>query len=207
MKRFWPQEEIDYLTKHFPDDTAPEIASVLRRSTFSIYGKANVLGLKKSEAFKRSHKRRTFQGWEGIEYRFKKGHISWNKGKKGVMTGGIETQFKKGHLPKNTKYNGCITIRQSKNGRKYKWIRIARTKWIMLHVKIWSDSHGAVPRGKIVVFKNGDTMDLRVENLELISLAENIRRNSIQRYPEELRKSMRMLGKLKRVINEKNKSE
>lgn len=207
MRRPFTKNEIDYLMQHYPDDTGPEIASAIGRAVRSVYHKAHSLKLEKSEEFKRSHKSRLFTGIEGINYRFQKGNVPWSKGTKGIITGGIATQFKKGNLPKNTKYDGCITTRKSNHGKLYKWIRVSKGKWIMLHVKIWVDSHGDVPNGKIVVFKNGDTMDIRAENLELISLAENMRRNTIQKYPEDLKKSIRALGKLKRLINEKNESE
>lgn len=194
--------------KHFPDDTGPEIAQTLNRPVCSIYGKAYSLKLEKSEAFKRSHKRRVFDGTEGIAFRFKKGNIPWNKGLKIVCSEACKaTWFPLGHLPVNTKYNGCVVTRKNSKRRPYKWIRISQANWIMLHVKIWEDANGPVPNGKIIVFKNGDSLNCELENLEMISRSENMMRNTIQRYPEDLRRSMRALGKLKRMINEKDKPE
>lgn len=204
MRRTWSKSEIDYLVKHFPDDTGPEIATAICRPVTSVYRKAHSLGIVKSKEFMKSHKRRVFTGEEGRAFRFEKDHIPWNKDKNGIITGGVTTQFKPGNIPHNNQHDGAITIRTESDGKQYKWIRISRKNWLMLHVKVWTDKYGPVPEGKIVVFKNRDRMDVRLDNLELITRAENMRRNTINRYPEDLKKSMRMLGKLKRVINEKN---
>lgn len=141
---------------------------------------------------------------------FKKGFVPSNKGKKLEDFMSPETiekfkrnQFKKGNLPHNTKADGVITIRTDNRNVPYQWIRLALRKWQMLHVKIWIDHFGPVPKGKNVYFKNGNTMDVRIENLGLETDAENMRRNSIQNYPEELRATIRTLTKLKKIINGK----
>ena len=109
---------------------------------------------------------------------FKKGHESWNKGKKFVAGGrSNETQFKDGHLPHNTKHDYAISLRKDKSGWTYKYIRLALGKWIPLHRHVWKTVKGEIPPGMIIIFKNSDTMDCRIENLEMISRAENARRN------------------------------
>ena len=109
---------------------------------------------------------------------YKKGHRPWNKGKRYIAGGRAkETQFKDGHLPHNTKHDYAISLRKDKSGRTYKYIRLAPGKWIPLHRHIWKTVNGEIPPGKIIVFKNSDTMDCRIENLEMISRAENVRRN------------------------------
>lgn len=116
---------------------------------------------------------------------FSKGHIPSNKGKRGLPSVGRmkETQFKKGHKPLNTLNDGVITIRHLKSkgriGRKaYRWIRIDR-KWVELHRKIWQDAHGPVPKGMCVAFRDGDSLNCSIENLELISRRENLDRKRL----------------------------
>jgi len=114
----------------------------------------------------------------------------------------ISTRFKKGQRIYNEMYDGATTIRNDKTGRKYYWIRKAKANWRMLHVHIWEQEFGKVPQGKIVVFKNKDSLDVRIENLELITLTENMRRNTIARFPIELRTTIRLVRKLERKIHE-----
>lgn len=127
---------------------------------------ANKYGLKKDPSYRNPG-------------RFNKGHKSWNKGMKGIDLGpnSRRTRFKKGHLPANTEHDGAVKIRSSK-GRRYFWIRISKAKWIMLHVYLWEKENGPVPEGHIIIFKDKNPLNCRPENLECISQAENVLRNS-----------------------------
>ncbi len=119
--------------------------------------------------------------------RFKKGHISWNKGIKGLTIGGVQTQFKPGNEPHNTKHNGAISIRKDKSGRPYKYIRISKGNWELLHRFVWKKHNGEIPKGMLVVFKDGNSLNCSIDNLELISRKENMQRN---RNYEKARKTM-----------------
>lgn len=115
---------------------------------------------------------------------FKPGQKSWNTGMKGLKIPGSEKSwFKKGHLPHQTKYDGCITIREDHTQRRgklaqYKWIRISKAVWKPLHQFIWEKEHGEIPKGYTFRFKNGNTLDCRLENLLLIPRAKQVRMNS-----------------------------
>ncbi|MFQ5631441.1 MAG: HNH endonuclease signature motif containing protein, partial [bacterium] len=109
---------------------------------------------------------------------FKKDQTPWNKGMKGVHLSPA-TEFKKGNLPHNTKHDGAITIREhNRTGILYKYIRVALGEWELLHRHVWAQHHGPVPDSHIVGFKNGDTLDCRIENLYCMSKADNARRNA-----------------------------
>lgn len=145
--------------------------------------------------------------------RMKKGHIPFNKGKKqeDYMTPeGIERAkknwFKAGEIPPNKAHfkDGDITVRKdSKTKRSYYWIRIRLRIWKMLHVKLWEDEYGAVPDGHIVVFKDKNSLNCELQNLELISIEENMRRNTIHNYPPEIKEIIRINTKLNKAIHEK----
>lgn len=115
------------------------------------------------------------------------------------------TTFKKGNLPHNTKYDGSIRVRTDKSGIKYKYIRISKGKWELLQRKIWSEQVGPIPPDHLIAFKNGDTMDVRIENLEMISLEENMKRNSIHSYGPEIAKIYQLKGAISRQINKHSK--
>ncbi len=117
----------------------------------------------------------------------KKGAIPKNKGKRQIeymSADAIErskvSRFKNGNIPTNA-YNevGKITIRrESKGKREYKYICLSLGVWKPLHVHLWEQAYGPVPKGYCVSFKDGDSLHADVENLELISREENMRRNS-----------------------------
>jgi hypothetical protein len=142
----------------YPNTSNNDMAKTFKIGYGTVKNIANKYGLRKAAGFSNSG-------------RFKKGQKSWNKGTKGVCIGGVQTQFKKGHKPKNTLHDGAIRVRTDrlKNGteRKYQWIRISEGKWHMLHVHRWEKANGAVPRGHIVVFRDGDTMNCELSNLRL----------------------------------------
>lgn len=122
--------------------------------------------------------------------RIKPGHVPSNKGKKQTefmsrkaIARTKATRFKKGHLPHNAVgfKDGDITVRQdhkNRAGKSYKYIRLSLGKWYPLHQYRWEKKHGKLPKGHCLWFIDGDTMNCSVSNLELITRAENMRRNS-----------------------------
>ncbi len=202
MRKNWSKEEIEYMTVHYPDALAADIAKKLGRPLRSIYGKAKLLGLSKSDSFYEGEKSGRLTALIGAGTRFRKGCVSWNKGKKMTFNQNRAMHhFPKGNLPHNTRENGYISIRANKSKPKYHWIRIDQSKWVMLHVKMWIDANGPVPPGYIVVFKNRNTEDCRIENLELITRKENMARNTLIQWPEELKETIVSLNKLKKLIS------
>lgn len=121
--------------------------------------------------------------------RIKKGNVPMNKGKKQkdyMSPEQIEktkaTRFKKGHLPHNSVgvKDGDISIRHDhpdRNERPYKYIRLSLGKWYPLHQHLWEDKNGKLPKGHCLWFRDGNTMNVKLINLELITRKENMRRN------------------------------
>lgn len=124
--------------------------------------------------------------------RFKPGHVPVNKGTKG-LTGANVTSFKKGNIPHNTKHDGAISYRAHKrDNRTYKYIRTAKAEWELYHRYLWKQHYGEIPKGHIIRFIDGDTMNTTIENLECISRAENRNRNiNYKKSSESLKKTWR----------------
>ncbi|WP_378186862.1 HNH endonuclease signature motif containing protein [Aquimarina sp. W85] len=125
----------------------------------------------------------------------KKGDVAFNKGLKQtdfMSHGAIErtkkTRFKKGCLPHNINVdgNGAIVTRKDTSGRMYKYIRISKAKWQLYQRVLWEQHKGPIPEKHIIVFKDGDTLNVALDNLELISKTENMYRNSKHNFPEEI---------------------
>ncbi|ANW99949.1 hypothetical protein CSTERTH_01010 [Thermoclostridium stercorarium subsp. thermolacticum DSM 2910] len=111
----------------------------------------------------------------GLTGYFKKGHAPWNKGKKGVVTGGKQTQFKKGHIPHNYVPIGTETV----DSDGYIKVKIAEPNaWEYKHRLIWEKHHGRkIPPGHAVIFADGNNRNFEPDNLLLVSRAQLVRMN------------------------------
>ena len=78
--------------------------------------------------------------------------------------------------------------------------RPARDRWKAVHICEWEDHHGPVPDGYIVTFKDGNKMHWDSENLELKNRKELLLKNTIHRYPDEVKALIRLQKKLERTI-------
>lgn len=109
--------------------------------------------------------------------RFKKGDTPFNKDTKGFM-GANKTSFKPGLVPHNTQEIGKIVKRKDNKGRMYARIKVAEPNvWQMLHVYIWEQRYGKIPKGFCVIFKDKNTENMSLENLMLVSRNELVRLN------------------------------
>ena len=137
------------------------------------------------------------------ESQLKKGNTPFNKGMKqsDYMTSEViertkKTRFKKGNKPHNTRKDGAISFRKDKSGYTYANVRINEGVWKPLHRVLWENTNGSIPKDSVVIFKDGNTMNIEIENLELITRAENMLRNSKHKYPKETIPSMVLIKKL-----------
>jgi hypothetical protein len=100
---------------------------------------------------------------------FKKGHISWNKGIKGLHFS-PSTEFKKGQKGTNWKPVNIITQRKDKSGTIRNWIKIKEPNtWIEYAKYIWLKSGRKLKKGFCLHHINLISSDDRIENLCLIS--------------------------------------
>ena len=117
----------------------------------------------------------------GIDTRFKKGNVSYNKGQK-MSAYTYEkcsgTMFKKGIRPHNYKPVGSEVI-ESKNH--YIKIKVADpNKWVLKHVYIWEQATGQkVPKDSIITFLDGNKRNFNIDNLACITKNENARLNKL----------------------------
>lgn len=205
-RRIWTEDEIKVLRELYPDSRSDEIATRLGRPIVQVYSKANHLGLLKSEAFKSSPHAGLFDGNKGGSTRFAKGHRTWNTGMKGLQIGGEATQFKPGQRQgRAVEIYQPIGAERVRDGYLYRKMRDTgpmHKRWEMVHRLNWEAAHGPIPDGYVVVFRNGNRMDVGIENLEMISRTDLAARNTINRYPAEIKALIRLNAKVRRQINE-----
>ncbi len=133
--------------------------------------------------------------------RFEEGSSPWNADTKGLTSANI-TSFKKGNIPANIKPLGSERI--SADG--YREIKIAEknpytgspTRYKLKHVHIWEKANGPVPKGHILIFKDGNQLNCDIGNLALLSRAELLALNqhNYRRAHDELKPSIMALAKL-----------
>lgn len=177
----WTPAKEKKLIRLYPNHSNEEIGGKLGLRETQITAKAFVLGLRKTKEFMRT---------SSAKSAFKKGHVPINKGMKQrefmseeAIARTKSTRFQKGQLPHNAVgvKDGDITIRHNhkdRNEKPYKYIRLSLGKWYPLHQYNWEKANGKMPKGYCLWFRDADTMNCEINNLELITRAENMRRNS-----------------------------
>ncbi|MCW3125246.1 MAG: hypothetical protein JWO03_904 [Bacteroidetes bacterium] len=199
-RHLWTKDEIKYLRSKYRNTKSEDIATYLGVPVLAIYHKAHKLGLKKSAKFLLAQNKaigaRLANSEAGIASRFPKGHTPENKGKKWteylspeMQARSRATTFKKGNLPQNTLYDGAIRFRHDHpdrgKGRKVYFIRLAKGKWLEMNRYTWEQANGPIPKGMLIAYKDGNSENYALSNLEMITMKENRFRNApAQRLPD-----------------------
>ena len=205
------------LVARYPHEPTAAIARDLGLSEHAVYSKAHDLGLRKGPAFRawqaeRNRERaRTDARIRAVL--FHPGHVPANKGIKGWQSGGRsrETWFKRGQVSRRwdpeiyivgalrVTSNGVLQIKVATGARG--WVGLAQYEWAMHH-------RGRLPpRGRVLRHRNGDAHDCAIGNLELVTCAENIRRNSIHNLPRPLARVILLQGALHRELRRRTERQ
>jgi hypothetical protein len=205
--RRWSANDLAELVRRYPHERTAAIARDLDRDERAVYAKAAVLGLSKHPAFRAelraAHNESLMNA--GAPYRFRPGNVPHQAGKKGWDAGGRshETRFKKGQRPHTWRpigtericFDGYLQRKVSDTG-------YPPRDWKGVHVLNWEAVHGPVPDGHALTFRDGNRQNCAIENLELVSRVELMRRNSYHtRYPKEIGQAIQLRGALVRKIN------
>lgn len=130
----------------------------------------------------------------GLNGQFKKGHVPFNKGTKGLMKAN-KTSFKKGHIPADHKEVGYERI----NVDGYIEIKVKEPNVFKLkHRFIYEQQHGKIPKGHKVIFADGNKFNLDPNNLILVSCSEELimNRNKLRYKEAELTKTGVLIAKV-----------
>lgn len=191
------EEHHKFLREYIPDHTHLEIVEEFNKRYPEINFTYN-----QSRAYVKNHKIKT-----ASDGRFKKGQDSWNKGKKmskEFCEKSRATQFKKGNVPHNHVPVGTIAV--TTDG--YKKIKISEPNvWKLYSRYIWEENNGPIPKGCKIIHVNGDRLDDRIENLDIISSSDMARINSTKLFGknEDINKCVINLSKLNSKIADKSK--
>jgi hypothetical protein len=202
----------------YPHVNSSDIAAMLGTTLEKVYTKAHKMGLRKTKEYLATTAagQLTRNDSRGRPYQFQPGHKPWNFDMKGMPPLSPKTTFRKGSRQGAALRNWVPlgSLRLSSDGyllRKVADVRNApqHKNWRAEHRVVWERAHGPVPAGHAVVFKPGRhttrAEDITLDALEMVSRAELMHRNSVQRYPDDLRRLVQLRGALSRVINHRAK--
>ncbi|WP_249976113.1 HNH endonuclease signature motif containing protein [Vreelandella olivaria] len=191
----WSPEDLEALAKVYPDTDNATLGRIFRRSESSIQNQATNHGWRKSAAHMAKN--------PGC---FKPGLTPWNKGTHYVAPGSEHTRFRKGQKPHTWQPIGSERV--TKDGylqRKMTDTGYPPRDWVPVSHIEWEKHHGKpVPEGHAIVFRDGNSRNFAPSNLELISRADLMRRNSYLNLPEPLPQIVQLRGALNRKINRRS---
>lgn len=105
---------------------------------------------------------------------FEPGHAPWNKNLKGIHLSPA-TEFAPGRESPARLPVGSVTIR-SRRGLQYAFVKVAEpNKWMTRGRLIWSEANGPIPAGCVIHYRDRDTLNDDLANLECLSRAEHAR--------------------------------
>lgn len=90
-----------------------------------------------------------------------------------------ENYFKRGNNPPASCEIGTERVHKDKAGTPYIQVKVKRGpgSWRLKHHLVWLEAHGAILPGHVIAFRDGDTLNPALENLEQVTRAEILRRN------------------------------
>jgi len=216
MKRtHWTPAELEILRTRYPHTRTEHLLPMLPGRTIkTIQQKAASSGWKKTREFIAEMAREAMANTDHPAHRtrFVKGGHSWNAGRN-FNAGGRspETRFKKGHRGGRAVelYKPVGTERISKDGyleRKINDDMPFQRRWRAVHILLWEARNGPLPKGHAIVFKDGDKTHIDYDNLELITRADLMRRNTVHNYGPEIAAISQLKGAIQRQINKRKRT-
>lgn len=217
-RHIWTDAEREILRALYPTYSAAECAAALGLTVEQVNRQAYRLGLRKTREWiaERARERSLQPDHGGRAHLFPRGLTPWNAGKKGWTAGGRSgvTRFRKGEISGRArellKPVGHEVVRDGQLWRKVTdqhKNKQARFNFKPVSVIVWESANGPIPDGHIVAFRPGCATTvaehITLDRLELITRAENMRRNTIHNYPAPVKSLMRVVKRAERALKER----
>ena len=165
----WPQGMFEFIRDNSWGVSSAEMAKMVNEKFGTDFTQNRMKNFRQRNGIKSG-----CTGW------YQKGRDPGNKGKKQseycspeAIEASRRTQFKKGHKPMNELPVG--TVRMGKHGymiRKKQMQGEQWERWEHLHRAVWEEHNGPIPKGMLVMFKDGDKTNCSIDNLMLAKRTE-----------------------------------
>jgi len=157
---YWTEEQVAFLKKMYHTCGDKELAEIFNKKWAK----------KKGWTLKHIEKKRKYQGLK----RTKKELFEIKQ--KAVKTGVYVLGLEKTWNTRGRMKNGMVCYWKV-NHRLIPWIKI-KGRFVQYNRYLWERKYGKIPKNMNVVFKDGDTSNCTIKNLELVTKAEHARRNN-----------------------------
>lgn len=172
MRNNYTKEQDKFLIKNVKGITLKELTNKFNKHFNS--------NLSESAIANRKNKLHLSSGITGGQ--FKKGHNTFNKGKKWneymskeSQKKSLKTCFKKGNIPHNHRKIGS----ERTNVDGYIEIKIAEpNQWQLKHRYLYEKKYGKIPAGYNIIFLDRNRKNFDLSNLKLVSKAEDLIMNN-----------------------------
>lgn len=192
--KHYTKEQIDYIREIAYKRTRKEITDMFN-TKFNENRTVRSIGSQLS-------RRKIRTCMQGHETQFKKGNKSWNKGKRVCFPGSEKGWFEKGHT--NTRF----PIGAERVSEGFVEIKTEQPeKWEKKHLVIWKEYNGYIPEGHVVLFKNNDKLDCRIENLFMVkrTVMSSVAIRKLRHENPAVNTAAHKLAELELTIKEKTK--
>ena len=201
MKPFrYTEEEHAWLRENIPGNSYKDIAQMFSE-------RFRQIDVEKIHTYCKNHRLKT--GRKGY---FPKGNVPFTKGKKQtdyMSPEAIErtksTRFQKGLRPHNT-----VPVGTERNLIGYIEIKVAEPNvWKLKHRVLWEQAYGPIPEGHYIRFKDGNHLNLNLDNLTMVDKYTHMAmsRLQIQNPPSEMFETAVLIGKLDNLTHKRQKHD
>lgn len=183
---YWTDEQVKYLKEHYKEIGDTELAQLFNDKWHKAKGwtkkhiekKRRYLKLKRTKAERKQIKKRNTENGMFADGARK----AWET--MGVTPIG-EIKIWKQH------YGGKVGVIKTEEGF------VHYNRWL------YEQNFGPLKSEDLVITRSGEIIALDLNDLEVIDRAEHVRRNSLKKYPEELRETVKLIRKLNKELNTK----
>ena len=197
MSTVYPPEIHAFIQSNYLGIGPKEMAAMVNQKFGTTYTRSQI------KAYYSNHKLSS-----GLTGHFPKGIIPPNKGKKGYCAPGCEKgHFKKGHTPHNKTPIGTVLTKD--DGYLWKKIGEGARDWKQLHILLWEEVNGPVPDGYNLIFKDKNRQNCTLDNLALVTKAENavMNRCGLRFEDPEHTETGLLIAKVKIAANKRKKED
>lgn len=208
MNRKYTQEHIDYIAANIQGRPFKELTDMFNKQFGMNLKVSTMVSLADRNGLYNGRDTRLNKGYEPTQ--FKKGHVPFNKGKKGIFHGGAAAeacQFKKG----SKSWNWVPVGSERVNADGYVDIKVDDGKlqknWRGKHIVIWEEHNGPLPPGHVVIFGDGNRRNFEINNLILVSRKQlaRLNQNNLIKNDAELTKTGVIIADIYSKIGERKK--
>ena len=200
----YPEGMAEYVASIAQGKSTAELVEAVNRK----YG-AGTIGIRQMKAYKKNHGINT-----GLTGQFEPGSTPANKGKKmspEVYEKCAPTMFRKGQTPVNHKPVGTESVRRNyKRNQMFVYVKVAEPNiWRMKHIMEWEKHNGPVPKGKAIIFADGNPQNTDIDNLVMVSRSQLavMNRWGIHGYDKQTAEVAANVASLKIVVSERKRGK